>query len=39
VTLLEALNDDHLFKPHFAGASWHAWKAFLAALFGLPLRL
>ena len=24
-------------QPHFRGPSWAPWKAFLAALFGLPL--
>jgi hypothetical protein len=37
VTLLEALNDPHLFAPLFVGPSWRPWKAFLTALFGLPL--
>jgi hypothetical protein len=35
VNILEALNDEHLFAPHFTGESWSAWKGFLAALFAL----
>jgi hypothetical protein len=34
--LLEALDDEHLFKPHFVGESWNGWKGFLAALVALP---
>jgi hypothetical protein len=38
LNVLEALDDEHLFAPHFAPAStWRAWRGFLAALFGLPL--
>src|SRR4051794_32142465 len=38
-TILDALDHSKLFKPHFKGgaASWAAWRAFLAALFGLHL--
>ena len=35
MNILEALNDEHLFAPHFTGESWSAWKGFLAALFAL----
>jgi hypothetical protein len=35
VNILEALNDEHLFAPHFTGDSWSASKGFLAALFAL----
>jgi hypothetical protein len=35
--ILRALSDDNVFEPHFRGDSWDAWRAFLAALFGLPL--
>jgi phage terminase large subunit-like protein len=37
MNLLQALDDDQLFKPLFAGPTWRPWKAFLAALFALPL--
>jgi len=38
MTLLEAVRDPALFAPFFRDhTSWRAWKAFLAALFGLPL--
>jgi phage terminase large subunit-like protein len=37
VTILEAMADPALFGRWFAGATWDAWRAFLAGLFGLPL--
>jgi hypothetical protein len=38
VTILDALNDPHLFGQHFKDKrTWSAWRAFLAALFALPL--
>jgi hypothetical protein len=37
ISILEALDDPKLFAPHFKGPSWQPWRAFLAALFGLPL--
>jgi hypothetical protein len=37
MNILEAMDDRKLFKPHFKGASWDAWRAFLAALFALPM--
>ena len=37
LTIIEALDDPALFGGLFAGASWQPWRAFLAALFGLPL--
>ena len=37
LTILEALDDAALFAPHFRGDSWTAWRAFLAALFALPM--
>jgi hypothetical protein len=38
MTLLDATSDRHLFAPWFKDrASWHAWFAFIAALFALPL--
>ena len=36
MNILEALDDPHLFAPHFVGESWNGWKGFLAALFALP---
>jgi hypothetical protein len=38
MNLLEAIDDPHLFRPWFKDpASWTAWRAFIAALFGLPM--
>ena len=37
LTILEAMDDPALFRPHFRSSSWEAWRAFLAALFALPL--
>lgn len=38
MNLLEATNDPKLFKSWFKDdATWTAWRAFLGALFGLPL--
>ena len=37
LTILDAMADPSLFGPWFQGKSWDAWKAFLAALFGLPM--
>ena len=37
VSILEALDDPALFRPHFRGDTWKPWRAFLAALFGLPM--
>jgi len=36
-SILQLLDDPNVFKPHFKGTSWDGWKAFLAALFALPL--
>jgi hypothetical protein len=35
--LLRAFSDQRAFGKHFAGPSWNAWRAFLAALDGGPL--
>lgn len=35
--ILAALDDRELFAPHFRGETWQAWRAFLAALFALPM--
>lgn len=38
MTILETLDDPHLFAPAFPDrGSWTAWEAFLAALFGLSM--
>ncbi len=37
MTIIEALDDPALFKPHFRGTSWTAWRAFLKALFALAM--
>lgn len=37
ISILDAMDDPHLFGQHFRNAKdWKAWKAFLASLFGLP---
>lgn len=36
-TILDALDNPQVFGPHFRGGTWAAWRAFLAALFGLPM--
>ena len=36
IALGRCLNDPNLFGRHFRGASWAAWKVFLAALFAEP---
>jgi hypothetical protein len=37
ITILDAMDDPKLFGPWFRGPSWDAWRAFLAALFALPM--
>ena len=37
VSILDTLDDPELFALLFAGTSWQAWRAFLAALFALPM--
>jgi hypothetical protein len=37
MTILDALRDPNLFHRLFQGQTWHAWSAFLACLFGLPM--
>ena len=37
LNILQALDHEALFAPHFRGDTWQAWRAFLAALFALPL--
>jgi len=36
ITISDTMRDPALFGRWFEGASWNAWKLFLAALFGLP---
>jgi hypothetical protein len=35
--IIAALDDPALFGPFFQGATWRAWRAFLTALFALPM--
>jgi hypothetical protein len=38
MNIIQAISDPELFAPWFKDrATWHAWFAFLAALFGLPM--
>lgn len=37
MNIIEAMDDPALFGPHFQGGSWGAWRAFLRALFALPM--
>ena len=38
VSILDARGDPNLFAPWFRDAeTWSAWRAFLAALFALPM--
>ena len=37
LTILDAMEDPELFGAWFAEPSWDAWRAFLAAVFGLPM--
>ena len=40
VTILDAMADENLFAPWFRDPeTWAAWRAFLAALFGLPMSV
>ena len=36
-TILQAMDDEHLFGKWFKGEFWDPWRTFLAALFGLPM--
>jgi hypothetical protein len=36
-TILQVMDDPELFGGWFKGTSWDSWRAFLAALFGLPM--
>jgi hypothetical protein len=37
VNIIDAINDRKVFAAHFRGPTWDAWRAFLAALFALPM--
>src|SRR5260221_11494625 len=37
MNILQAMNDPKLFGPWFRGDSWMRWRAFLAALFCVPM--
>jgi hypothetical protein len=37
MNILQAMSDDRAFGSFFRGPSWDPWKAFLAALFALPM--
>ena len=37
MNIIEAIHDANLFLPWFKSNTWQAWKAFLAALFGLSM--
>lgn len=37
ITILQAMGDPNLFAPWFRRGDWGRWRAFLAALFGLPM--
>jgi hypothetical protein len=37
VNILQAISDPKVFGAHFRGNTWDVWRAFLAALFALPM--
>ena len=37
LSIIQAMDDPELFAPLFKGESWNAWRAFLTAMFGLPM--
>ena len=37
IPITDALDDEHLFGPWFAGPSWSTWKAVLKGAFCLPM--
>jgi hypothetical protein len=37
MNIIETIQDENLFGPWFAGASWDGWKAVLKAAFALPM--
>ena len=36
-TLLDFMDDEQLFAPHFRGDSWKVWKTVLRAAYGLEM--
>lgn len=38
LSILEALDNEELFAPHFRSDTWRPWRAFLATLYALPLQ-
>ena len=38
MNILQALDDPAVFRPWLERGDWTAWRAFLAALFGLPME-
>jgi hypothetical protein len=37
VNIIDAIDDPQVFAKHFRGGTWDAWRAFLCALFALPV--
>lgn len=37
ISLLDAMEDEQLFKPWVSGESWDRWRVFLKSLFALPM--
>src|SRR5262245_42372399 len=37
MNILDAIADPQVFAKHFRGGTWDAWRAFLCALFALPM--
>ena len=37
MTVVDAMRDPNVFARWFRGDSWHAWFAYLNALFALPM--
>jgi hypothetical protein len=38
LTIVQALDDEALFKPYFRGPSWDGWRTILKAAFAIPLN-
>lgn len=37
MNIIETIQDEKLFAPHFGGDSWQYWQALLAGFYGLPM--